>query len=121
FFASDADVLIADEFCATLDRLTARAVSHPVQKFIRASARTRRPRAVVVATPPEDLADDLLPSGQIYKSVGTGIDVRTRANFAAEDADATAAANHGARRCGGATSGGLKGEDRQTRRSSIDG
>jgi ABC-type ATPase with predicted acetyltransferase domain len=65
FFASDATVLVADEFGATLDRVTARIVSHQLGKFIRATG-----RAAILATTHEDLAEDLRPSLRIWKGFG---------------------------------------------------
>jgi ABC-type ATPase with predicted acetyltransferase domain len=62
FFASDADVLVADEFCATLDRITARVVAWQLGKFARASG-----KSILVATTHEDLAADLRPTLQFYK------------------------------------------------------
>jgi ABC-type ATPase with predicted acetyltransferase domain len=68
FFASDAHVLLADEFGATLDRVTARVVAHQLGKFVRASGRT-----AVLATTHEDLADDLRPALHIWKGFGERI------------------------------------------------
>jgi ABC-type ATPase with predicted acetyltransferase domain len=65
FFASDADVLVADEFCATLDRLTARVVAWQVGKFARSAG-----KAVIVATTHEDLAEDLQPTLHLHKGLG---------------------------------------------------
>jgi ABC-type ATPase with predicted acetyltransferase domain len=62
FFASDADVLVADEFAATLDRLTARVVAWQLGKFARASG-----RALLLATTHDDLAADLQPTLHLCK------------------------------------------------------
>ena len=59
FFASEEDVLVADEFCATLDRVTARGVAFGLGKFVRGSVGTGRARVAIVATTPEDVAGDL--------------------------------------------------------------
>ena len=55
FLASDADVLLADEFCATLDRVTAKLVAWQLGKFVR----TGGAKAVIAATTHEDLGEDL--------------------------------------------------------------
>lgn len=70
FFASDAEILIADEFCATLDRVTAKVVAHQLGKFIRTSG-----KCAIVATTHEDLAADLRPAIQIYKCLGKGVEM----------------------------------------------
>jgi len=57
FMASGAEVLIADEFCAALDRVTAKVVAWQLARHIRKSG-----RAAVVATSHEDLKRDLAPS-----------------------------------------------------------
>lgn len=57
FMASDAQVLIADEFCAALDRVTARVVAWQLGRCIRQSG-----RAAVVATSHDDLDRDLRSS-----------------------------------------------------------
>ena len=75
FFASEDDVLIADEFCATLDRVTARGVAFGLGKFVRGSVGTGRPRVAIVATTHEDLAEDLLPTVRIWKGLGTRVEV----------------------------------------------
>lgn len=59
---SNADVWVADEFCAVLDRETARVVSFNVQRTARKMGAT-----VVVATTHTDLVDDLKPSLIIEK------------------------------------------------------
>jgi ABC-type ATPase with predicted acetyltransferase domain len=70
FFASDVDVLIADEFAATLDRITARIVAWQLGKFVRASG-----KAAIVATTHDDLAEDLEPEVTIYKGLGEEVRV----------------------------------------------
>ncbi len=75
FFASDADVLIADEFGATLDRVTARVVAYQLGKFVRGSVGSGRPRAVVVATTHEDLGEDLGATVRVWKGFGDRIEV----------------------------------------------
>jgi ABC-type ATPase with predicted acetyltransferase domain len=61
---------IADEFCATLDRDSARIVSFNIQKLARNLG-----KAVVVATTHTDLFDDLNPSVHIHKRYGKEITV----------------------------------------------
>lgn len=73
FMASEAQVLIADEFCAVLDRVTARIVAWNLGKFVRGSVGTARPRATIVATSHEDLAEDLRPGVVIWKGLGEEI------------------------------------------------
>jgi ABC-type ATPase with predicted acetyltransferase domain len=55
-------ILLADEFCNGLDRITARAVAWQLQRFVAAARRTPRLRAAIVATAHEDLAEDLRPA-----------------------------------------------------------
>jgi len=61
---------IMDEFCATLDRDTAKIVAWNVQKFAR-----RLGKAVVVATTHPDLFEDLKPSVHIHKRFGKEISI----------------------------------------------
>ena len=75
FFASEDDVLIADEFCATLDRVWARGVGFGLGKFVRGSVGTGRPRVAIVATTHEDLAEDLRPGVQVWKGLGTRVEM----------------------------------------------
>lgn len=76
FFASGARVLIADEFGATLDRVTARVVAWQLGKFIRASKTTNAPRAAILATTHEDLAEDLQPTVHLWKGLGEELHLR---------------------------------------------
>ncbi len=75
FFASEDDVLVADEFCATLDRVTARGVAFGLGKFVRGSVGTGRPRVAIVATTHEDLVEDLRPTMRIWKGLGTRVEI----------------------------------------------
>jgi ABC-type lipoprotein export system ATPase subunit len=61
---------VADEFCATLDRDTAKIVAFNVQKLARTLG-----KAVVVATTHTDLFEDLRPSVHIHKRFGKEISV----------------------------------------------
>ena len=61
---------IADEFCSTLDRDTAKVVAYNFQKAAR-----RMGRAVIVATCHTDLFEDLHPSVYIRKGWGREVEV----------------------------------------------
>jgi len=62
---------IADEFCSTLDRDTAKIVAFNIQKLARQEG-----KAVLVATTHTDLFDDLKPSVHIQKMFGKDIEVK---------------------------------------------
>jgi ABC-type ATPase with predicted acetyltransferase domain len=62
---------IMDEFCATLDRETAKIVAYNVQKLAR-----KLGKAVVAATTHVDLFDDLAPSVHIHKRFGREVTVQ---------------------------------------------
>jgi len=62
---------IMDEFCATLDRDTAKIVAFNVQKLARQEG-----RAVLAATTHEDLFEDLRPSVYVRKGFGKNIEVK---------------------------------------------
>lgn len=66
----DCQYWFADEFCATLDRDTAKIVAYNVQKQAR-----RLGRAVIVATTHTDLFDDLKPSVHIHKGLGKEVEL----------------------------------------------
>ncbi|MCP8313338.1 MAG: ATP-binding cassette domain-containing protein [archaeon] len=68
--ASGADVWVLDEFCATLDRETARVVAFCFQKVAR-----RKGKTVLVATTHTDLLEDLSPSIYVEKSFGEDVKV----------------------------------------------
>jgi len=67
---SEAQWWIMDEFCATLDRDTAKIVAFNVQKLAR-----RLGKAVVAATTHTDLFEDLAPSVHIHKRFGKEITI----------------------------------------------
>jgi hypothetical protein len=73
FFASEDDILLADEFAATLDRVTAKILAFQMQKFIRATRTSTRPKSAIVATTHEDLAEDLRADVCIYKELGEAV------------------------------------------------
>jgi len=66
---------LADEFCSTLDRTTAKVVAFNIQKLARRSGAT-----LVVATTHTDLEEDLNPSILIRKGWGEEIEVDYREN-----------------------------------------
>jgi len=68
---SGAQWWIMDEFCATLDRETAKIVAYNVQKLAR-----KLGKAVIAATTHTDLFDDLGPSVHIHKRFGKEISVQ---------------------------------------------
>ena len=69
---------LADEFCSTLDRTTARIVAYNIQKLARRSGAT-----LIVATTHTDLKEDLNPSILIRKGWGEDIQVEYRPNIEA--------------------------------------
>jgi len=66
---------LADEFCSTLDRATAKVVAYNIQKLARRALAT-----LVVATTHTDLEEDLNPSILIRKGWGEEIEVEYRPN-----------------------------------------
>lgn len=68
-----AAVLIADEFCSTLDRLAARAIAYRVRRLA-----TRHGLTVLAATAHDDLVDDLAPDVLVVKHEGPGVEVAYR-------------------------------------------
>ncbi|WNZ30434.1 MAG: ATP-binding cassette domain-containing protein [Candidatus Bathyarchaeota archaeon] len=72
---SGAQWWIMDEFCATLDRETAKIVAYNVQKLAR-----KLGKAVVAATTHTDLFEDLAPSVHIHKKFGREVSVNYRPN-----------------------------------------
>jgi len=75
---------IADEFCSTLDRTTARVVAYNIQKLARRNGAT-----LIVATTHVDLEEDLNPSVLIRKGWGEDIAVNYRPNVEAPVCTAT--------------------------------
>jgi len=73
---SGAQWWIMDEFCATLDRETAKIVAYNVQKLAR-----KLGKAVVAATTHTDLFEDLAPSVHIHKRFGREIGVKYYPNL----------------------------------------
>lgn len=62
FLDTDKDIWILDEFCAKLDRITAKIVSYNLQKIAR-----RLGKCVICATTHDDILDSLKPSLLIRK------------------------------------------------------
>ena len=67
---TDADVLIADEFGAVLDRQTAKVIAYNLQKLARRLGKT-----VIIATTHGDLEADLNPSVRVMKQFGSRVEV----------------------------------------------
>lgn len=77
---SGAHFWIADEFCSTLDRDTAKIVAFNVQKLAR-----KLGRAVIAATTHTDLFEDLNPSVHIHKRFGKEVSVKYYPNEPAKE------------------------------------
>ena len=67
-----ADVWVADEFGAVLDRVTAKIVAYSLQKHARAEGKT-----LIVATTHEDLIDELGPSLVVKKRFRDKVEIST--------------------------------------------
>jgi len=76
---------LADEFCSTLDRTTAKVVAFNIQKLARRSGAT-----LVVATTHTDLEADLCPSTLIRKGWGEEIEVENWGHIEAPRCTVTA-------------------------------
>ena len=63
-------VICIDEFCATLDRVTAAVVAHNVRRFA-----DRFVTTFIVATSHDDLLEDLAPDVVVVKHLGSQCDV----------------------------------------------
>ena len=70
----DADVWVADEFGAVLDRVTAKAVAFNMQKVARKLGKT-----LIVATTHTDLKEELAPDLEIYKTYQDKVMINGRA------------------------------------------
>jgi len=75
-------VLLADEFCSTLDRLCARAVAYRVRRMA-----SREGVTVLAASAHDDLLEDLAPDVLIAKHEGSRVEV-LYADPSREEADA---------------------------------
>ena len=67
---SDADVWVADEFGAVLDRITAKIVAFSMQKIARKLGKT-----LIVATTHTDLGEELGPNTTVHKRFREKVDV----------------------------------------------
>jgi len=81
---SGAQWWVMDEFCATLDRDTAKIVAFNVQKLAR-----KEGKAVLAATTHTDLFDDLAPSVHIHKRYGKEITVNYYPNVHCKECSLT--------------------------------
>jgi ABC-type lipoprotein export system ATPase subunit/GNAT superfamily N-acetyltransferase len=77
---SGAQWWVMDEFCATLDRDTAKIVAFNLQKLAR-----KEGKAVLVATTHTDLFEDLHPSVHIHKRFGKEISLNYYPNIPAKE------------------------------------
>jgi ABC-type ATPase with predicted acetyltransferase domain len=77
---SDKQWWMADEFCSTLDRDTAKIVAFNLQKLVRQMG-----RAVIAATTHKDLFEDLKPSIHIHKRFGKEITINYHPNTPATE------------------------------------
>jgi hypothetical protein len=71
-------VVLADEFGATLDRLTAAVIARNIRKWSRRLADSSRRVCFVAATSHDDLLEPLEPDVLIEKHLGARIDILTR-------------------------------------------
>jgi ABC-type ATPase with predicted acetyltransferase domain len=71
--ASAARVIIADEFAATLDRLTARTLARSIRRWI-----SRTHHVFIAATTHDDLLEPLQPDVLVYKGLGDQVEVCVR-------------------------------------------
>ena len=70
---------LMDEFCATLDRDTAKIIAFNLQKIAR-----QQGKAVIAATTHDDLAEDLAPSVHVHKRFDEEIGIKYYPNIASE-------------------------------------
>ncbi|MEZ6194058.1 MAG: ATP-binding cassette domain-containing protein [Phycisphaerales bacterium] len=63
-------VILADEFCATLDRVTAKVIAHNVRKWV-----SKSDACFIAATTHDDLLESLAPDVLIEKHPGERMDV----------------------------------------------
>lgn len=76
---NDADVWVADEFGAVLDRITAKVVAFNIQKVARRLGKT-----LIVATTHTDLLEELGPDLEIYKTYQDKVVINERNRDKAE-------------------------------------
>ncbi|MFO8012264.1 MAG: hypothetical protein R6X20_03055 [Phycisphaerae bacterium] len=70
-------VLVADEFCSSLDRCCARALAYRVRRLVDRCGRDPNGRALTVlaASAHDDLVEDLAPDVLVTKHEGEGVEV----------------------------------------------
>lgn len=68
-------VILADEFAATLDRITAQTIARNMRRWI---DRSSTPHTFIVATTHDDLLEALRPDVLIWKGMADEIEVQTR-------------------------------------------
>ena len=81
-------IILADEFGATLDRITAKIIARQIRKWTRTS---KTPLCVIAATMHDDLLESLEPDLLVEKGLGTAIEVveRQQSEFGRKKADQT--------------------------------
>jgi len=73
FFAREgggAQILIADEFAAILDRITARVIANQLHRFIKSTN-----KSAIIATTHEDLLEDLRPTVRVHVSLNGKVSI----------------------------------------------
>lgn len=81
---SNADVWVADEFMAVLDRTAAKVIAYTLQKTARKAGKT-----LMVATTHTDMVEDLQPSLYIEKRYREKLKIETRSSIIAGDVPMT--------------------------------
>ncbi len=71
-------VILADEFGATLDRITAKVIARNLRRWVRRSA---QPVCLIVATTHDDLLEALEPEVLMNKGLGTELEVMRRGSI----------------------------------------
>ncbi len=83
-------VLLADEFAAPLDRVTAAVVARQVRKWVNQLTATGQPVCFVAASTHDDLLEPLGPDVLVFKDLGQRVFVRRRdADLTTEDTEST--------------------------------
>lgn len=66
-------LIVIDEFCAALDRMTAQTISRNLARWVRTTAHT-----LIIATAHDDVLEALDPNVLVYKGLGDAIEVCVR-------------------------------------------
>lgn len=74
------EVILADEFAAALDRITAMTLCRQIRRWISRSQRI----TLILATTHDDLLEPLQPDGLIEKTLGDGLRIFRRSPLSAE-------------------------------------